>query len=193
MLLKQETLDGLASGAIDLAFRRWKRPTVRAGGRLRTARGVLSIEAVDIVAEADITESDARRAGFSSLQELLASLRSLKDTRLYRIRMRIAGPDPRVELRQKSTFTTAELDEVRRRLARFDAGSRHGPWTAAVLELIRKRPGVLAARLAEAIGRDMPSFKTDVRKLKELGLTESLSPGYRLSPRGEAFLDQRGS
>jgi hypothetical protein len=27
-----------------------------------------------------------------------------------------------------------------------------------------------------------------VRKLKELGLTESLNPGYRLSPRGEAYL-----
>jgi hypothetical protein len=27
-----------------------------------------------------------------------------------------------------------------------------------------------------------------VRKLKELGLTESLPVGYRLSPRGEAYL-----
>jgi ribosomal protein S19E (S16A) len=27
-----------------------------------------------------------------------------------------------------------------------------------------------------------------VRKLKELGLTESLDVGYRLSPRGRAFL-----
>jgi ribosomal protein S19E (S16A) len=28
-----------------------------------------------------------------------------------------------------------------------------------------------------------------VRKLKELGLTESLKIGYRLSPRGRALLD----
>jgi hypothetical protein len=33
------------------------------------------------------------------------------------------------------------------------------------------------------------SFKRDVRKLKELGLTESLEVGYRLSPRGAALLD----
>ena len=33
-------------------------------------------------------------------------------------------------------------------------------------------------------------FKLDVRKLKELGLTESLRPGYRLSPRGESVLDR---
>ncbi|HEX7068738.1 MAG TPA: hypothetical protein VF295_11185 [Candidatus Limnocylindria bacterium] len=31
-------------------------------------------------------------------------------------------------------------------------------------------------------------FKLDDRKLKELGLTESLRPGYRLSPRGESVL-----
>ena len=35
-------------------------------------------------------------------------------------------------------------------------------------------------------------FKTDVRKLKELGLTESLEVGYRLSPRGEAVLRALG-
>jgi hypothetical protein len=29
----------------------------------------------------------------------------------------------------------------------------------------------------------------NVRKLKHLGLTESLGTGYRLSPRGEALLD----
>jgi hypothetical protein len=34
-------------------------------------------------------------------------------------------------------------------------------------------------------------FKLDVRKLKELGLTESLPIGYRLSPRGETVLQKR--
>ena len=33
-------------------------------------------------------------------------------------------------------------------------------------------------------------FKRDVRKLKELGLTESLETGYRLSPRGRALLER---
>ena len=32
-------------------------------------------------------------------------------------------------------------------------------------------------------------FKQDVRRLKELGLTESLDIGYQLSPRGEAVLE----
>ena len=33
-------------------------------------------------------------------------------------------------------------------------------------------------------------FKERVRRLKALGLTESLEVGYRLSPRGQAFLDE---
>jgi hypothetical protein len=46
---------------------------------------------------------------------------------------------------------------------------------------------VRAAELAAAVGRDRHRFKLDVRKLKELGLTESLEVGYRLSPRGRAL------
>jgi ribosomal protein S19E (S16A) len=36
---------------------------------------------------------------------------------------------------------------------------------------------------------DTQPFKLRVRRLKELGLTESLPKGYRVSPRGRAFLD----
>nr|BFE76152.1 hypothetical protein GCM10020092_094530 [Actinoplanes digitatis] len=42
------------------------------------------------------------------------------------------------------------------------------------------------------MGRDTPSFKQNVRKLKERGLTESLDIGYRLSARGAAILDHEG-
>jgi hypothetical protein len=47
---------------------------------------------------------------------------------------------------------------------------------------------VRASILAEGQGMDVLAFKRRVRQLKELGLTESLRPGYRLSPRGEALL-----
>ena len=49
-----------------------------------------------------------------------------------------------------------------------------------------------AADLAEAVGRERLPFKRDVRKLKELGLTESLETGYRLSPRGRALMEGAG-
>ena len=75
-----------------------------------------------------------------------------------------------------------------RRLARLDQASRTGPSTAIVLRIIAERPGVRAGDLAAALGRDMLPFKRDVRKLEELGLTESLEVGYRVSPRGRSAL-----
>ena len=54
--------------------------------------------------------------------------------------------------------------------------------------MIERSPGVAAAELAAELGRERLPFKRDVRKLKELGLTESLTVGYRLSPRGEVVL-----
>jgi hypothetical protein len=71
-------------------------------------------------------------------------------------------------------------------LARLDA---KGPWTTDTLRLVAENPEVRAADLAASVGRDTASFKTDVRKLKNLGLTESLLIGYRISPRGQQYLD----
>jgi predicted transcriptional regulator len=70
----------------------------------------------------------------------------------------------------------------------MDRASRREPWTRAVLALIAEHPGTAAGVLAEELGRERLRFKQDVRKLKDLGLTESLPVGYRLSPRGEAVL-----
>lgn len=192
MLFKRPTLDGIADGTISVAFRRWARARVRAGSQLRTAIGVLAVDAVEEVRVADITEDDARRAGFSSRAALQDDLASQRDGRVYRIALHLAGPDPRVELRGRDALTDDELADVERRLARLDAASRHGAWTVAVLRLIRDRPEVRAGDLAPTRGQEKLAFKRDVRKLKELGLTESLEIGYRLSARGRAVLERRG-
>ena len=60
-----------------------------------------------------------------------------------------------------------------------------------MLDLIARRPATRAPDLAAELARDTAPFKADVRKLKELGLTESLERGYRLSPRGRAYRDGR--
>jgi hypothetical protein len=192
VLFKRHILDGLADGRITVVFRRWARPRVRAGSELRTAVGVLAVDAVDEVPVAGVTEDDARRAGFSSRTALVDDLASQRDGRVYRIALHVAGPDPRVELRGRDALTGDELAEVERRLARLDAASRHGAWTLAVLRLIRDRPEVRAGDLAPTRGQETLAFKRDVRKLKELGLTESLEVGYRLSARGRAVLDRLG-
>src|SRR5439155_22055049 len=147
-------------------------------------------DAVDETDFADITEDDARRAGFASLPDLLDDLATQRDGRVYRIALHLAGPDPRVELRGRDGLTDDELAEVELKLARLDAASRHGPWTVAVLRLIRDRPEVRAGDLAATRGQEKLAFKRDVRKLKERGLTESLEVGYRLSARGRAVLER---
>ncbi|WP_020673749.1 hypothetical protein [Amycolatopsis nigrescens] len=188
MLIGRAVLDKIADGEVTLAFRRWRRPTVRAGGSLRTAIGVLRIDSVDPVDPAEVSDAEARLAGHASAAELRAELdRRGTDGVVYRIGLAPAGADPRVALRA-TPARGAELAELRAALARLDRASRHGPWTGEVLRVIASRPGVRAAELAGSSGRPTAAFKADVRKLKELGLTESLEVGYQLSPRGRALL-----
>jgi hypothetical protein len=190
VLFKQRLWAGLADGTVTCTFRRWRRPLARPGGHYRTPAGVLRVDAVAVVDPAEITDEDARRAGFADRAELLRELDRHGDAPVHRVDFRFAGPDPREALRQADTMPEEGWAELTRRLARLDRASRHGPWTMAALRLIRDRPGVRAADLAASAGRDRASFKLDVRKLKELGLTESLEVGYRLSPRGRALLDR---
>jgi hypothetical protein len=185
VLIRRPVLDAIAAGTVTCVFRRWDRPRVRVGGTQRTAVGVLEFTAVEPVDEAGLTLEDARTAGFADLTALQRAQRG--DGQLYRVGVRLAGPDPRVALRAKRRLSQADRAEIDTRLARMDRASPHGPWTAVVLELIAENPGVRAPDLAARLGRETLPFKRDVRKLKELGLTESLEVGYRLSPRGRAY------
>jgi hypothetical protein len=189
MLFDERFWPGIADGTITLAFRRWKRPTVKSGGRLRCPVGELAIKNVTTIAESDITEADARRSGFTSRDELLRLLNEREGT-LYRIEFTLAGPDSRIALREQASLTGAEMDAVKSRLERMD---RSGPWTRRTLELIRERPATRAATLAASLGSETLPFKTRVRRLKDLGLTESLEVGYRLSPRGVSVLNALGA
>lgn len=197
MLFKQAFLDGIQAGTITLAFRRWQRPTVKAGGTLLTAVGQLSIDDVKPVTLAQITAADARRAGWDSLEALKKELQSggrdadADDSRIYRIELGKLRPDPRVALRAEG-LDGAAAEDLRVRLERLDARAAGGPWTRRTLELIRDHPGVRAGDLCAKVKMEMPPFKVNVRKLKALGLTESLEVGYRLSPRGRAWLARRG-
>lgn len=188
MLFRRSELDAIAAGRLDLAYRRWRRPTVKAGGRLTTPAGVLAIDAVDPVEEEAIDDVTARRAGHDDRAALIAALEGRPGT-LYRIAFHLAGPDPRIARRARAVCDAAELEAIALRLDRLDRASRRGPWTRAVLEQIAAAPGHPAAELAAATGRERLAWKRDVRKLKELSLTESLDVGYRLSPLGRSILD----
>ena len=186
---------GLVDGTITVCFRRWRRCQVVAGNRYRSMIGLVQVDAVDVLPGGadDITLDDARAAGYADVASAVADLRPPSDdTTLYRVRLRrVADPDPRSVLAATSSLTDEDRAELDRRLARLDRASKIGPWTMTVLRLIEARPAVRAPDLAASLGRERDPFKLDVRKLKALGLTISLPVGYRLSPRGEAYLRGR--
>jgi hypothetical protein len=189
MLMPMRFRDAIERGAVTLTFRRWKRPQVVSGNTYRTAAGRLVVDAIDIVDPDRITTADAKRAGFTSRAELLGELRGSADLPTYRVRFHPApDADPRSTLAENAALSGEDVDEIGRRLARLDRASSHGSWTYDVLRTIAARPAVRAADLAAGFGRETQPFKLDVRKLKNLGLTISLDVGYRLSPRGAAYL-----
>jgi hypothetical protein len=188
MIFRQRFLDGIRDGTITLAFRRWRRPSVRAGGTLLTAVGQLDIVSVDEVATGKISNDDVRRAGYASRNDSLAELTARAEGRVYRVELGALRPDPRVALRQSATLGDEDRRQIAQRLQRLDSSADDGAWTRKTLEIIRDHPGRRAADLSRLMGMEKLPFKLNVRKLKALGLTESLEIGYRLSPRGLVFM-----
>ena len=190
MLIRLPTLEGIRRGEIDTQFRRQKKPTVKAGGTLRTQVGMLDILAVEQIDLEDVTDEDARRAGARDRQQVISELTKKDAGDFYRVRVRYAGDDPRLALRADDHLSDDDVAALTAKLDRLDSSSSFGPWTRATLRLIAARPHVRAPDLAESVGRETLPFKDDVRKLKSLGLTISHSPGYELSPRGHALLER---
>lgn len=180
MLFRQDDLRRIMAGEVTLAFRRWTKPAASTGGRQRTNLGMVAFRDVAIVTDAALTGADAQAAGYRDLAALRAALAG-KEGQLYRIAVAPAGEDPRIALREDE-----DLAGLAARLDRMDGPA---PWTRETLRLIADHPGVRAAELATLRGLETLAFKRSVRRLKELGLTESLETGYRLSPRGRALLE----
>jgi hypothetical protein len=186
MLIRPVDLARIRDGEIDLAFRRWARPRLLVGTRMRTSVGLVEVTSVDEVD--DVTDEDAARAG-APREQLLQLMAPKAPAPIWRVGLRYAGEDPRVALRNEQDLSAEERVALVARLDRFDRASSYGPWTRATLALIEANPARRAPDLAAELGRETAPFKRDVRKLKELGLTESLEIGYRLSPRGIALLE----
>ena len=175
-------------GEIDTQFRRQKKPTVKAGGTLRTQVGMLDIVEVRRIELAQVTDKDARRSGARDREQVIADLTKKDEGDFYRVRLRYAGADPRLALRADDDLSDDDVATLTAKLDRLDKNSSYGSWTRQTMRLIAERPHVRAPDLAASVGRETLPFKDDVRKLKALGLTISHSPGYELSPRGHALL-----
>lgn len=140
----------------------------------------------------EITAADARKAGFAERAALLRLVGDRRPSDLYRIGFHYAGAgDPRAKLAADGRLSAEDVQQLTKRLRAMDERSSTGSWTSETLMLISQRPGIVSSELARRLGMERAIFKTNVRKLKTLGLTISLETGYQLSPRGQAFLGRR--
>ena len=183
-----------SGGTTTVTFRRWRRAQARAGGRYRVSGLLLEADAVELVPVRAITDGDARVGGRVRPSSPVARLRRqpgepLEDSTLvWRVDFHLVGRGTdRAVLREAPGLSAGDLADPRPPVGTgwiVPACTVRGP--AACWRSSTSGPASVSTELAAELGRDRPSFKLDVRKLKELGLTESLAVGYQLSPRGRA-------
>lgn len=192
MQFTQDSHDAIAAGQVTLTIRLWKRPHAKVGGRYNVGAVQIEVDDIELVPFHTLTRTDVRRTGMGDIEAMRARAAHAgpigDDTLVYRIEFHVVG------LKQAPVTTTAVTDDVVdtviAKLDAMDARSARGAWTRAVLGLIADREGTVSTELAAVMGRPRPEFKADVRKLKALGLTESLEVGYRLTPLGRAVVER---
>ncbi|KRA99325.1 hypothetical protein ASD83_02010 [Devosia sp. Root685] len=92
MLLKLSLLEDIKAGKVDVIFRRWNRPTVKSGGTLKTKLGPLSILSVTDMSADDVTDADAKRAGFKDVADFRKWLDTMKEGSIFqRIQVAFEG------------------------------------------------------------------------------------------------------
>lgn len=187
MLFKTIHLQGIRSGTISLAFRRWEKPSIKAGTLLKTAIGLVEIVRIEMMDEAKLSDDDALQAGYGNTDRLLKALRQHSNGNLYRIAVRYHSEDPRLALREQQ-LTDETYTELNEKLARLDRYSKQGNWTQIVLLTIGNHPHLRAIEIAKLTGFEKEWLKTNIRKLKNMGLTISHDVGYELAPLGRAYL-----
>lgn len=188
MLFQRRFHERIVKGEIRCTVRIWQRPHVKVGGRYALGSGAIVVDKIHETRLDDITPALARRCGFESLVDLMKVAKHGPGERVFIIDFHYDGKGGTRPLLATGVVSAEELAALIQRLEAMDRRSRIGPWTLATLRAIEGRPGVLAAKLARAVGRPRDEFKRDVRKLKVLGLTFSLEIGYRLTPKGEALV-----
>jgi biotin operon repressor len=136
-----------------------------------------------------LTEEDAIAAGHLGLSALHEALSPPDRGDVYRIAFHWCGDDPREALRSRERLTSSEIEHVRQVLDALDRPADK-PWTRQVLSVIAEVEDIAASAISERLGIEKQRLKRYIRSLKEIGLTESLPRGYRLSPRGKSFAKQ---
>lgn len=188
MLFKEIHLSGIKSGKITLAFRKWKKASVKIGCLLHTSIGLLEIHKIEPIHENDITNEDALKAGFADKPELLKSFTQNSTGTIFKISVGYHSADPRIKLREQTKLSEQQFTDLKKKLERLDNQSKQGHWTRTILLTIKDNPNLHAIGIAKLTGFEKEWLKLNIRKLKNLGLTISHNVGYELSTFGKIFI-----
>ncbi len=175
------------AGEVTCSIRSWRRPQARVGGRYNLhPEGAIEVTAVTQLPLSRVSATSVRASGFPDRTALRQFLGVEGDPLVYQVDFRYLG-GALVKVPDSSPLSNDDLLALLGKLAAMDARSST-PWTTAVLATLDSRPGTRAADLAPGFGWETAVFKSQVRRLKALGLTISLETGYELSPRGRQVL-----
>lgn len=190
MLFKSKILKKIADGEVTIAFRKWNRPSVKTNGTLKTSVGLLKIMSVEKVLLSHVTQSEIEKAGYTCMTQLEAELNMKKEGQIYCISFQLTGPDPRIELRETTDLSANELDVLIQKLEKWNSNEQ-APiknWVYRIFLFLYDEPGGFARHYAAKLNVEKEWLKTNMRKLKNLGLTISEGRGYTLSKRGVTVL-----
>jgi hypothetical protein len=177
----------ILAGEMIATIRAWQAPQVKAGKRYRFDDDhELVIHAVDLTPFDALTASDLAAAGFATRADFDAALPRFANDRpegpFHVVRFTL---EPR---RVPPPAAPADIEKLLARLDKLDRASPVGPWTRDTLTLIAANPRLVSTRLAEQLGRERVDLKTDIRKLKAMGLTRSHDTGYDVTELGRQVL-----
>ncbi len=194
MMFKGKFHPGIKDGSITRTYRYWKRPQAVAGNFYKiNPIGHIRVTAAGPTTESRIRTAHAIASGFESRKALIEYISEHKtsEATLYCVEFVYEGRRRDKEPDQTSLADDDEFDKLAKALATRDKNSGMS-WTHPTLALIGENRGASSAILAEQLGRDRAELKKDVRKLKSLGLTNSLEVGYELTDRARSYLRKRG-
>ena len=152
MLFKEIHLQGIKTGKVKLAFRKWQKPSVKIGTRMHTSIGLVEVKSIEAIEETDVTDTDAIHAGFANKEHLLKSFSKNSNGVIYRIKISYYSEDPRISLREHTTLSEQELNDMMKKLQRLDKHSKKGDWTRKVLLTIKDNPNLHAIGIANLTG-----------------------------------------
>jgi hypothetical protein len=191
MLFAEKELEGVRTGRITVAFRKWDEPQVDSGQVYEDPElGIIKVLDVSSVRLRRVSASDARAAGADTLFDFFERFRNhnpdcnLDDAQVFRVRFQYVGGMPKTP----KPPTMGLVMAVSKRLEDIDRRARTGGWTMAYLEVLGSRVGISSNELIHELDETPNRLKKRLAKLRQQNLVTRSTEGYALTTLGGLVL-----